>query len=66
MLKPLDSDTLERIGQLSDMADNLVHASTLPLPPAMHVDQLRKGLEQIRDDLRQIFIECGGDPETWQ
>ena len=61
----LDNETLERVGQLSDKADNIVHASTLPLPATMHVEQMRYALKDIREELRQIFFDGGGDPQTW-
>ena len=53
----------EKIGQLADRVDNLFHALQLPLPPALHVQQLRVALPQIRDALRLIYTaQMGEDP----
>jgi hypothetical protein len=53
----------EQVGQLADRIDNLLGAMQLPLPPAMHVQQLRVALPQIRDVLRLIYTaETGEDP----
>jgi hypothetical protein len=53
----------EQIGRLADRVDNLAHALQLPLPAAMHVEQLRAALPEIRDALRLIYTaETGDDP----
>lgn len=55
----------EKIGQLADRVDNLVHALQLPLPPVLHVQQLREVLLQIRDALRLVYTEQMGE-DHWE
>jgi hypothetical protein len=54
---------MEEVASLADRVDNLRAASFLPLPPAMHMEQLRGGLREIRNELRAIVRrETGDDP----
>lgn len=59
------SDVMDRIGRLSDKADNYYHATMLPgLSPRIHIDALTGGMQQIRDELREIFKDVTGD-DPW-
>lgn len=57
----MNTERIEKIGQLSDTIDNLLHAMQLPLPPKMHLDSLKGNLESVRDELREIYTEETGD-----
>ncbi len=59
----MEADTLERLGQLIDKADNYLAAATLPLPPRMHVEGLTTGLREIRAELLAIYLAAGGENE---
>lgn len=61
----VSSDVMERIGQLSDKADNYHGASRLPFSPRIHLDALSGGMLEIRDELRAIFIEVTGE-NPWE
>ena len=51
---------LEPIGELADKADNFFHASTLSLPNKIHVEALQCGMEDIRDALKEFYIDATG------
>ena len=52
---------LDLIGQLSDKAENLVAASSLPMPDKFHKDCLVEGLKEIKDQARELYKELGGE-----
>lgn len=58
-------DKYETLGQLIDTVDNLAHALKLPLPPAMHVEQLSKALPEVVEKLKKSFIEITGE-NPWE
>lgn len=49
------------LGYVADKADNLIHASMLPMTAQFHVEQLRAGLEDIRNQLRGLYVDIVGD-----
>lgn len=55
-----------RAGQIAAVekrVDNLIGAMQLPMPPALHLEQLKSALPEIRDTLRLIYTaETGEDP----
>ncbi len=59
----MSNESLDQIGALVDKADNFAAAAILPLPAKMHAEQLVRGMEDIRDQLRAIYIkETGKNP----
>jgi general stress protein 26 len=64
--KKMTADQLEAIGQLSDKADNYLHALLLNLRPAIAIDMLKTGLEDLKTEIRKMYFENGGDPDTWK
>jgi hypothetical protein len=58
-------EQIERLGQLADEADNLIAASKLAMPPAFHVDQLRKGLRKLSEQIKALVVEIGGE-DPWE
>jgi len=56
---------VERIGLISDIADNYINALSLPLPPQVHLESVAKGLTEIRDELRKIYREIARE-DPWQ
>lgn len=55
----------DEIADLADQADNLLAASKLPLTPQTHAENLGKGMEDIRDTLRRLYIREMGD-NPWE
>lgn len=54
-------EKLEQLGVLIDEIDNLAHALNLPLPPQVHVDQLKAALPEKVNRLQELFVEISGD-----
>jgi hypothetical protein len=61
----MTAERAEQVGLIADRCDNLVHATLLPLPPKMHLEQLVASLKEIRDELRDIVIAETGD-NPWE
>ncbi|MGN7786792.1 hypothetical protein ACTJIJ_19825 [Niabella sp. 22666] len=47
----------EEFGRTIDRIDNLAAGLNMPLPPQMHIDQLKKILPDISADLKKVFTE---------
>jgi len=60
----ISRDQLDAIGELSDKADNFHCASELPLPAAVHAEQLADGMKDIRDALRTLYRDITGE-DPW-
>lgn len=56
----MNEDQLDRLGRLIDKAENYLAASTLKVSAAIHVEGLKSGLEEIRDEARALWMELGG------
>lgn len=57
------NENLEKIGQAVDGIENLAAGLNLPLPPQMHIDQLKKILPEIANQIKEAFIaETGENP----
>jgi len=62
-IKALSDDDLELLGLMADRLDNAVSATSLPLPPAMHVEGMKGILTDVRDELRAFVVaRLGHDP----
>lgn len=57
----MSESSAERVGLASDRIDNLLHAAQLPMPPAFHLKQITRALEEIRDELRDVVVEETGN-----
>lgn len=64
--KKMTEDQLEEIGQLADKAYNYLHGLLLNLSPSMAIDMLKTGLLDLKTELRKMYFESGGDPDTWK
>jgi hypothetical protein len=58
-------ESFETLGQLIDEIDSLAHALQFPLPPEMHVEQLRIALPEKVRKLKEVFIEISGE-NPWE
>ena len=57
----MNQELLDRLGSLADKADNFTFSVKLPgLPDSLHVEALAGGMEEIRDLLREIYVEESG------
>lgn len=54
-------EQLDCLGKISDSADNFHHASQLNLKAALHAEQLSKGMLNIRDQIRKLYVEVSGE-----
>lgn len=53
-------DRFEALGQLIDSLDNFAHALSMPLPPQMHVEQLKDVLPKKVTELKTLYAEITG------
>lgn len=51
----------EKLGILIDSIESLSHALQLPLPPQMHVEQLKVILPEKVKEFKEVFIEITGE-----
>ena len=54
-------DQLEELGQIADEIDNLCGAMELPMPPAFHIEQLKKLLPKISTKIKVLVVAVGGE-----
>lgn len=54
-------ENMESLGMAADTLDNLYHALLLPMPPAMHVAQLKAALPEVIKKLRAVYVAETGD-----
>lgn len=55
----------EALGQAIDRIENLIYALKMPLPPTMHVEQIKKALPEILEELKAGYIETTGE-NPWE
>ena len=51
----------ETLSMVIEQAENLWHAAQLPLPLALHHEQLTRGLHEIAHTLKTLYIAQGGE-----
>lgn len=51
----------EPLGLLIDELDNLAHALKLPLPPQMHIEQIKISLPDKVMQLKKMYVEITGE-----
>lgn len=57
-IDPKKQAFLDKVGELSDRADNFTHSAKMPgLPASIHISCLADGMASIRDELRQAYVE---------
>ena len=49
------------LGEDIDTLDNLIGALQLPLPPSMHVEQLKRALPELCRAMKQHYAEALGE-----
>jgi hypothetical protein len=54
-------DKFEVLGQLIDDLESLQCGLDIPLPPAMHVEQMKSALTDKVRRLKDIFVEITGE-----
>ena len=54
----------QKLGLLIDKADNYLSYRPVPMPPALKVDALVHGIQELRNDLKRLYFELGGE-DVW-
>lgn len=54
-------EKFEKLGLLIDSIDNLAHGLNLPLPPQMHVEQMKLALTEKVSEFKEVFVEITGE-----
>lgn len=57
----MDTEKLDRLGALADTVDNLLAAENLPLPPDLAKRARCASLEDLRDKMRELYIDASGE-----
>lgn len=60
----MNENQLERIGQLIDTVENHLALQGDPMPIQIRADAAKSGLSDIRDELKKIYFEAGGE-DVW-
>ena len=55
----------EKFGELIDRLDNLNGALQLPMPPAMHVTQMKIALPEVIAGLKEVYVGNYGE-NPWE
>lgn len=58
-------EQLDALGQIADSCDNYAGAAKLPLPPAMHAEQLKIGMERLSERIKQLHYDISGE-NPWE
>lgn len=64
-LPAVDREALEAIGQTADTLDALIFASSTPLDPKTHVEQMQLQMKRCRDVLRRAYTKLSGN-NPWE
>lgn len=51
----------EQVGESVDTLDNLIGAMKLPLPGELHLKALRESLPDLREKLRNAYVQATGE-----
>lgn len=54
-------EKFEKLGQLIDSLDNIVHALNIPMTDNFHVKQIKVILPVKVDEFKKLFVEITGD-----
>ncbi len=57
----MNNENAEDLGQLIDSVENYAAALNLPLPPQMHIDQLKEALPDFAKRLKAIYVSETGE-----
>jgi hypothetical protein len=57
----MDAETAEKVGEVADSLDNLIHALMLPMPADLHIKALKESLPVQMNALRSICRDAGHD-----
>ena len=61
----MNKDQVEKIGELADKADAFLELIyNVAMTPKMKVDAAQTGFSEIRDALKELYIELGGE-DVW-
>lgn len=61
----MNEEQKEKLGQLIDSIDSLAHGLQIPMPPAFHIEQLKKLLPEKVDAFKKVYEEITGE-NPWE
>ena len=59
------NDQFEKLGQEIDRIENLSCALQIPISPQIHLDQLKKTLPEVVENLKAAFVQLSGE-NPWE
>lgn len=59
-----DESTTDKIVGIIDDMESLIASMSMPIPNDIHVKALKVSLPNLRDKLKNIYFEMGGE-EIW-
>lgn len=57
-------ETVDEIGALVDLCANMLAASVLPVPPAIHIEALTGKYREMQSRLRVLYVKLSGE-DPW-
>ena len=61
----MNQEQLDKLAALADTAENCASASTIPMPPAIHIQALSGKMEEISVALKDLYREVSGT-DPWE
>ena len=61
----MNEEQIERIGQLIDTVDNHLAMQGNHMPDSIRAAAAKAGLSDIRDELKKIYFDAGGE-DVWE
>lgn len=59
-------EVLDEIGSLADTCDNMRAASTLPVPPSIHIEAMTAKYIELRTRLRAVYVKLSRGEDPWK
>lgn len=63
--KNISEENLNKIAEISDSIDNLVHAMNIPMPDEFHLKALKSSLPEKVKELQQVYIDIASE-NPWE
>ena len=60
----MNEEYLERLGHLVDKAENYLALGRSNIPAIVLLDGLEQGIIELRDEIKGIYFDAGGD-DVW-
>lgn len=63
--KSSDQESIDEIGELADLCDNMVAAASLPIENTIAVQAMTAKYREVRDRLRAVYVKLSGE-NPWE